>query len=339
MRKLLVAAVLLTLPALALAEATVEQKTQFQLAGAAGKVVNFFSKTAREGLTTTTFVKGDRKLERSADSGELIDLAEEKVYTIDFGGKSYTVETFEQIRQRMREAMEKAREGAGKGQGKGQDKAEEQPPEYEVDFDVNETGNKQTIAGFDCREVVATVVVRKKGMKLEEGGGAVLTSNMWLGPKIAALDEEAAFDLRYAKALRLQEMMDQQQMQALAAAFATNPALQEAMKKFRERKIDMKGSSVKTVMSLEAVADPRQGATSGEESAAGGNEASKGIGNMLGKLGTTFGKKKSKEGAEAKPATPGRSQVFTTTGELVRAVPEAEAADVTIPANFKQKKS
>ena len=44
-----------------------------------------------------------------------------------------------------------------------------------------------------------TVTVREKGKKLEESGGMVLTSNTWLAPKIAATNEVAAFDIRYAK--------------------------------------------------------------------------------------------------------------------------------------------
>ena len=39
-----------------------------------------------------------------------------------------------------------------------------------------------------------TVTVREKGKTLEESGGMVLTSDMWLAPKIAAMKEVAEFD-------------------------------------------------------------------------------------------------------------------------------------------------
>lgn len=43
-----------------------------------------------------------------------------------------------------------------------------------------------------------TIMVREKGKTLEQGGGMVLKSNMWLAPTIAAMKEVADFDLKYA---------------------------------------------------------------------------------------------------------------------------------------------
>ena len=71
----------------------------------------------------------------------------------------------------------------------------------EIDFDVKNTGEKKTINGFDTHEVVMTITVREKGKTLEEAGGMVLTSDMWLTPKIAAMKEIADFDQRYAQQL------------------------------------------------------------------------------------------------------------------------------------------
>lgn len=327
--------VLAAAPAAVRADASIEQKTQFNLAGAVGKMVGFFSKTAREGVTEQTYVKGDRKLSRTGDKGELIDLAEEKVYEIDFDRKSYTVATFEQIRQRMREQMQKAKEEARKQKGD----EPRQDVQYEFDFDVKETGKKEKINGFDTREVLMTLTVRQKGKKLEEAGGAVLKADMWMGPKIDALAEEAAFDLRYMKKLGVAEMM-REQAEAMAMAFATNPALSEAMKKFEEKKVDMSGSPVRTVMSLEAVAAPGQeGAGAGGDAEAAPSEGRPGLGGMLGKLG--IGKKKAAKdepaGAAAERPVPGRAPVFSTTTELLRAEPKATVESVAIPAGFKDR--
>ena len=43
--------------------------------------------------------------------------------------------------------------------------------------------------------------MREKGKTLEQSGGLVMTSDMWLAPKIAAMKEVADFDLRYAQKL------------------------------------------------------------------------------------------------------------------------------------------
>ena len=52
-----------------------EEKTKFQLAGTLGRVVNIFGgKAAREGITTSTAVKGNRMMTTSGDNtGQIID--------------------------------------------------------------------------------------------------------------------------------------------------------------------------------------------------------------------------------------------------------------------------
>lgn len=55
-----------------------DQKTRFQLAGALGKVVSMFGgKAARDGVTSTVAVKGNRKVTMNDTTGQIIDLSEE----------------------------------------------------------------------------------------------------------------------------------------------------------------------------------------------------------------------------------------------------------------------
>src|SRR6185295_2983366 len=114
-------------------------------------------------------VKGDRKATMNDATGQIIDLAEEKVYDLDLKKKSYKVTTFAELRRRMEEAKKKAEEDARKEAAR----------------------EKKTINGFDTHEAVVTVTVREKGKTLEQGGGMVVTSDMWLAPKIAAMKEIA----------------------------------------------------------------------------------------------------------------------------------------------------
>ena len=71
----------------------------------------------------------------------------------------------------------------------------------EIDFDVKNTGAEEAINGFDTHEAIVTVTVREKGKTLEQGGGMVMTADMWLAPKIAAMKEIRDFDVRYAQKL------------------------------------------------------------------------------------------------------------------------------------------
>ena len=127
-----VAAVLALLSTQALrADVRSEQKTKFQLAGALGKVVNFFGgSAARDGVTSTVVVKGNRMMTTSGTTtGQIIDLGEEKVYELDLRKKTYTVAAFADLRRAMEEGRKKAEEEAKR----------EQPAEAKKDPDRKST--------------------------------------------------------------------------------------------------------------------------------------------------------------------------------------------------------
>ena len=189
-----------------------DQKTKFQLAGALGKVVNFFGgKAARDGVTSTVAVKGDRKLTMNDSTGQIIDLAEEKIYDLDIKKKQYSVITFADLRRQMEEAKKKAEEEARKEQAadkdapkaetKAETKADPDAKEYDVDFEVKNTGEQKQINGFATTQSIMTITVREKGKTLQESGGLVLNSDLWLTPSIPAMKEVAEFDMKYAQKL------------------------------------------------------------------------------------------------------------------------------------------
>ena len=107
----LVVLCVLALSASLAADIRSDQRVKFQLGGALGKMVNLFSKGAREGVTTMVAVKGNRKAMMSGDStGQIIDLTEEKIYDLDLKKKTYKVTTFAEIRKQMEEARRQAGE-------------------------------------------------------------------------------------------------------------------------------------------------------------------------------------------------------------------------------------
>src|SRR5438128_4766849 len=183
------------------ADVRADEKGRVELAGILGRMFNMFGgKAAREGVTSTVAVKGDRKATLNDATGQIVDLNEEKVYDLDIKKKSYKVTTFAELRRRMEEARKKAEEDARKEEGRDKDKSATPDPnqkEVEIDFDVKDTGQKKAINGFDTHQVIMTIAVREKGKTLEQSGGLVLTSDMSLAPQIAALKEVANFDMRY----------------------------------------------------------------------------------------------------------------------------------------------
>src|ERR1700738_4246531 len=138
------------------ADVRADEKTHVEFAGALGRVVNIFGgKAAREGVTSTVAVKGDRKATLNDTTGQIIDLNEEKVYDLDLKKKTYTVTTFDELRRRMEEARKKAEEQARKEEAKEERKEKVAPPQdanqkqVDVDFDIKNTGQQKTINGFD----------------------------------------------------------------------------------------------------------------------------------------------------------------------------------------------
>jgi hypothetical protein len=306
--------------ATALADATVEQHTEFHLTGALGTMVNVFGgRAAREGVTSSTAIRGDRKSTITGSSGTIVDLKEEKVYTLDYERKTYKVETFDEIRKRMEEAKERAAKHKSDDAGK----SKPEGPEYEVDFTMKSTGQKQKINGWDTHEEVVTVTVREKGKKLEESGGAVLTADMWMGPKIAAMKELGDFEVRYFKKLYggMFSVGDAQQMAMMLAA---SPAFGKAMKAFGEKRGSLEGTAIRTEMKLETVADPRAKSDDDSSSSAGGV-----MGGLLGKM------KKRRSDDEPSAGAGGRSTFFTSTTEVLKATGTAAPSDVAMPAGFK----
>src|SRR5437764_14305385 len=75
---------LLTASSLSLkADVRADEKGRVEFAGMLGRVVNLFGgKAAREGVTSMVAVRGDRKARLNDATGQIIDLAEEKVYDL-----------------------------------------------------------------------------------------------------------------------------------------------------------------------------------------------------------------------------------------------------------------
>jgi hypothetical protein len=239
----------------------------------------FGGKSAKEGLDGLTAVKGSRKATIKGDSGTIIDLSEEKVYDLDMKKKTYTVVTFAEMRQKMREAQERAKKEAEKEPGNKEEPAKQEKPtkEYEVDFDVKETGQKKSIAGYDTHETIVTITVREKGKTLDEAGGIVMTNDIWLGPRIAALKEITDFDLKYWKQLQGPEMaaISAEQMASMIAMY---PLVAKATERMQKDGDKLAGTALDTTTTFESVMSKDQ-LTEAQSSAPSGKGG--GIGGML----------------------------------------------------------
>ena len=320
------------------ADVRADEKSRVEFAGMLGRMFNLFGgKSAREGVTSTVAVKGDRKATMSESTGQIVDLAEEKVYDLDLKKKSYRVTTFAELRRRMEEAQKKADEEARKEAGKEKDKPQAADPnakQMEIDFDLKNTGEKKTINGFDTRQVIATVTMHEKGKKVEESGGLIVTSDQWLAPKIAAMKEVADFDARYAQKL-YGTMIAGVSAEQMAAAMALYPMMKQALGKMTTEGAKIDGTAIQTTTTLDSVKSAEQIAQEAKTSESAGKSAgSGGVGGLLGGFAKKVAAKKMGGDDAARP----RATFMTTTNEVLKIVTDVTPADVAVPAGFKENK-
>ena len=311
-----------------------EEKTRVELGGPLGGIMKVFGgKAAKEGIVTSTAVVAERRLTRGGDVGQIVDLAEETVYDLDLKKKTYTVTSFAELKKRFEEERAKAQKEAAKQAEKtrGQQPPTQPPqdagaPEFEVDFEVARTAEKREIAGHEARLVILRATVHEKGRSLQQAGGLLFRSDLWLAPKLAELDELQAWHLRYAQ--KMAELYGVASGAApvpqMATLLAMYPSAQAALQKLRAEteKVDLEGTALSTTLTLTAFKTAEQVAAAEKDA----QKADTGIGGFLAKQ--VFKK------AAGDPADP-RTMLFTSAHELLRVTPDATAADVALPAGFK----
>jgi len=305
-------------PAL-LADVKTQQRTTMKFEGFFGGMLSRMA-GGSDGTTSTISVKGDRMARFDQNNGQIVDLAEERIYTVDLRRKEYTTMTFAELRKQLEEAQAQLAKQQQQMDPAAAQKAKEAANAVEFDVDVRETGQRKAIAGSDTREVVLTLAMRAKGQTLEEGGGMVATSTLWLAPRVPALDELNAFNMRFAKALFGSSvgLMSAQQLNALSALL---PGIGAVMTRMSEETTKLQGTALSTTLLIEGVKSAAEMSAAKQPPSGGG-----GLGGMLaGRI------------MRGRGQTQARSMVMTSTIETLSVAPTVADADVALPAGFRQR--
>jgi hypothetical protein len=215
------------------------------------KMAGTFSKQARqanEPVTTTVIVKGNHMVRINNLSTEIVDLDKETVTNIDMQKKTYTVLTFQQMKQQMEEAAAKAREQ--------QSKAKKEPPPQQppadsttkMNFKVNvrNTTNTKQIAGLDAKEAILNMTMEAQDTKTGNSGNMAITNDMWMVPEVPGYEEVRDFEVRYAK--KMGTVFSGPQTSAALAAM--QPGTGEGMAEMVKEMSKLKGTPVLTIMRM-----------------------------------------------------------------------------------------
>ena len=304
---------------LAHADVKVQEKSQVKFEGAVGTVQRMMGK--EDASPSMVAVRGDRKRTLGESSGEIIDLKEERIYQLDPKKHTYQVTTFAELRKKSKQEKSEVKEGHER-------KEPAKEPDVEIDLDVKQTGQKKTVNGFDTHQVITTVVIRKKGQTLEQGGGTVFTTDSWLTPQVKARDEIAAFDLRYMK-----KLYGEEGAKALAGGFAAIaavglPGMGLGMEKLRDAGTKLEGYPILSTTVIEKARSAAELAPKAEEQEEAPADP-RGLGGFL-------TKKLGKKVFEKKPQP--RESLMTSTQEVLSLSTSVTDGDVAMPGGYKETK-
>ena len=146
------------------------------------KIAGAFSKAARDPMSSTVMVKGDRMAHIGANHISVIDLKSETITDVDPVKKTYSVITFADMAKAMQQMSDKMAE-----------KGKEQKADMNFKASLKETGEKKVISGFNTKEVVLTIEMEATDQKSGNKGAMTVVSDMWLTPQIPGYEEVKDF--------------------------------------------------------------------------------------------------------------------------------------------------
>ncbi|HTQ54940.1 MAG TPA: hypothetical protein VMI94_10795 [Bryobacteraceae bacterium] len=287
------------------------------------KVAGVFSKQARqagEPIQSTVAIKGDRMVHRTPQHATVIDLASQTITSIDLQKQTYSVMTFDEMKQMMQEMSEKMH----------------QNKDGEVNFKVsaNETGKTKQIAGLQATEMVLKMTMEGTDKKSGQQGSMVITADSWIAPQVPGYAEVRDFHRRLAEKLNWTPG---------GGMFMSRPDVQRGMAEIEKESAKLDGIPVfqTTVMGGEGTApvdrsDQPQGAPQQQSDKPS-------VGSALGSaLGGRFGLGRKKQTQQSPP--PSQDDAASAPGALLEMTTELKdfsAAPVDpsmfeVPANFKK---
>ncbi|HET9371979.1 MAG TPA: hypothetical protein VFO19_17085 [Vicinamibacterales bacterium] len=301
------------------ADVKTREKNMFKMEGMLGAFANRFSGGAADGIESTVALKGNRLATWTDTTGRIIDLGEEKVYEVDIKKKEYRVVTFAQMKAQMEKARADMEKNMKDMKPEERQQMQEAGQQLEFDVDVKETGQKKPIAGHDTRQVILTVTARAKGQTLDQGGGFVMTNDLWLANSLPVMNEVSEFYMKFFRAVYGEAIgFDQGQIAGMMAMF---PAFATMAKRMQEEGAKLQGTPLMSTTTFEGVKSEE--AMKQAQSQSGGGGISGALARrMMGNKGQVQK----------------RTKAMTTAHEVLSIGTTVAAADVDMPAGFKEKK-
>ena len=318
MRRLVTLAGLLVLPSAALLADFSYEETSTITGGALAsvmKVAGVFSKQAREPIHSTVAVKGNVMMRHSANNGSIIDLDAQTITTVDFQKKTYSVMTFDEMKQMLDRMAEQMKQN-DKGQ---------------VDFKVsaNNTGKTQQIAGLEAKELILKMEMQATDNQTGQTGAMVITTDMWMAQTAAGYDEVRAFHKRMAEKINWTPG---------GGMFMNRPDVSKGMAEVAKEAAKLDGVPVLQFVTMGGNGDPSAASSQPQQAQSQPKPSFGGL------LGGAIGVRRNKSSSDDPPPQSGNAGGSGGTGTLLEMKTEmsgfssnpVDASQMSVPAGFKK---
>jgi hypothetical protein len=287
------------------------------------KVAGVFSKAAREPIEATVALKGNRMAHRSTLHGSIIDLDQKTITDVDLQKKTYSVMTFDEMKQALEDMQKKMKEKNQNGDA-----------DFNFKVSAEATGKRKQIAGYDAQEMLIKMQMEGTDKKSGQSGSMVVYSDVWMANSVPGYGEVRDFYKKMAAELNWAPggnmFMAQPQV---AKGFA------EAMKEVSKQN----GAPVFQMITMGPEGTPPP---TGDPDAAQQKESKPkpSAGSVIGgALGGKFGLGRKKSQPEEQPQQQGGQQqggaLIEMQTEYSQFATTADASLFEIPAGFKQVES
>jgi len=361
------AVVLACAASVALADVTVQQRVSVEGAG--------MMSAANMSGTTKTTISGERSRTDSdiqlqsrivrmlahraiGPTAEIVRLDQDKIDRLDITRKQYTETTFEELKTRLQKTLDKAQDSQNQGQEGAKPMDESKCEWLEPKADVKRTGEKATYGGFEAERLT---IVASQPCKDKETGAiceVALALDEWLAPKLTAREEEEKFRRAYAQKVGLDLTSGRG-----GGLFGGGDINQRAQSMFGRysgiwseivaKTKDVKGYPVKMSFSFAFGGTECKNAKGQQGQQASSDDGSPGgpgglAGQMAGKLGSLFHRKKDDSRNDTGSTSPGGTApavtlpngllpIITMSSELVSvSTDNVSSATFDVPADFKK---
>ena len=213
-----------------------------------------FSKAAKqigEPVVSNVYVQGNKMARVDPHQIQIIDLDAGTITDVDLDKHTYTVMTFDQMRQAMEAAAQQMKAEQAKQQP--QPPAQQPPSNVDVQFKVNvrSTGTTKQVSGVSANESILTLQMIGTDKTNGQQGAFAITADMWLTPEVPGYQEMRDFQMKLGQ--KLGSMFSNS---GLPASFGSMyPGMQQGMSDMMKESSKLQGIPIEQITRMGATAN------------------------------------------------------------------------------------